>query len=464
MNTLLVRDVEVAGRPGVDVLIRAGVIVAIGSGLDVPGTAEVLDGRGGALIPGLHDHHLHLHAAAAQRMSVQCGPPHVRSADDLTDALAAAPGDDWIRGVGYIESVAGLLDSAGLDRIHATRPVRIQHRSGAMWVLNTAAAARVRLDNADHPGVERDERGRPTGRVWRADDWLRDRLPATAPPALDAVGADLTRFGITGITDATPDLSESSLDALVDAHLRGIVPQRMRLLGVPLHHESSWCTYSLSSGPYKIVLADSGLPELDDLVATIRRVHEAGRAIAAHCVTREALLILLVALDEAGTRPGDRIEHGALIPAETIEQLRRRGLTVVTQPGFLAHRGDDYLHDVEPRDLPDLYRCRSLIDGHVPTALSSDAPYGPLDPWEVIAAAVDRRCPTGEIVGPAERIDSSEALDRYLAPLDDPGGPARTIRVGAEADLVLLDRSLTEVLASPQADRVRATVIRGEVR
>ena len=462
MKTLLIHDVEVAGQRGVDVLIRDGVIVAIGSGLVVPGTADVLDGHGGAVIPGLHDHHLHLHAAAAQRMSVQCGPPHVRSRDDLAEALAGAAGDGWIRGVGYIESVAGLLDSTTLDRMHARRPVRIQHRSGAMWVLNSTAAELVRLDVADHPGVERDERGRPTGRVWRADDWLRDRLPTTAPPPLDALGAELTRFGVTGITDATPDLSASSLDAIVDAHLCGAVPQRMCLLGVPLGHE--FPTGTVDSGPFKIVLADSGLPDLDELVATIRGAHTAGRAIAAHCVTREALLILLVALDEAGTAPGDRIEHGALIPEETIAQLRGRGLTVVTQPGFLAHRGDDYLRDVDPRDLPDLYRCRSLLDGHVPVALSSDAPYGPLAPWAVIAAAADRRCPSGEIVGPAERIDPSEALDRYLAPLGDPGGPARTVRVGADADLVLLDRPLTDAMTSPHADLVRTTLIRGEVR
>ncbi|WP_068164949.1 amidohydrolase family protein [Rhodococcus phenolicus] len=464
MSTLLLRNVEVAGRPGTDVLVRSGTIVAVGSGLAVPAAADVLDGHGGALVPGLHDHHLHLHAVAAQRMSVQCGPPHVHSRADLADALATAPGDDWIRGVGYIESVAGLLDSDSLDRIHATRPIRIQHRSGAMWVLNTAGAALVGLDGAAHPGVERDDQGRPTGRVWRADEWLRDRLPPNAPPPLDAVGRDLTRLGITGVTDATPDLSASSLDALTDAHLSGSVPQRILLLGVPVGHEFPSSTDTLSSGPYKIVLADSGLPDLDDLVATIRRAHTSGRAIAAHCVSREALLILLVALEEAGTVPGDRIEHGALIPAESITQLRRRGLTVVTQPGFLAHRGDDYLRDIDSRDLPDLYRCRSLLDGHVPVALSSDAPYGPLDPWTVIGAASTRRCPTGEIVGPAERLGPSEALDRYLAPLDDPGGPARTVRVGADADLVLLDRPLAEVLEAPHADRVRATVIRGEVR
>ncbi|WP_374703811.1 amidohydrolase family protein, partial [Rhodococcus sp. ENV425] len=154
MTGLLLRDVALpAGR--CDVAVRDGRITAIGVGLETEG--EVIDGRGGALLPGLHDHHLHLHAIAADATSVRCGPPHVRTPGDLARALDAAPGDGWVRGVGYVETVAGLLDAAALDRLHARRPVRVQHRSGAMWVLNSAATILAGLDSADHPGVERDD-------------------------------------------------------------------------------------------------------------------------------------------------------------------------------------------------------------------------------------------------------------------------------------------------------------------
>jgi hypothetical protein len=106
----------------------------------------------------------------------------------------------------------------------------------------------------------------------------------------------------------------------------------------------------------------------------------------------------------------------------------RRGLTIVTQPGFLADRGDDYLRDVpEPEDL---YRVGSLMSAGVGVRLSSDAPYGPLDPWRVIEAAVQRRTPQGQIAGPGERITQGQALQAYLGP---------PVRPGAPADLVLLD-------------------------
>ncbi|MFI5718731.1 amidohydrolase family protein [Nocardia sp. NPDC051750] len=459
MTDLVIRDAEVRAGSLTDVLVRDGVIAALGPGLPTAGL-RVIDAAGGALLPGLHDHHLHLHALAADANSVRCGPPQVHTAGDLARALAAAPGRGWIRGVGYVETVAGLLDAAALDTLCRERPVRIQHRSGAMWILNSAAADRVGLEAATEPGVERDDNGRATGRVWRADTWLRARLPPTDPPDLTAVGARLARYGITGTTDATPDLTESSLSGLIDAADSGALPQRLNILGVPLGRTGG---PGVTTGPYKIVLADSGLPDIDTLAATVARAHDLGRPVAVHCVSREALLILLAVFGETGTVPGDRIEHGALIPAESLGTLRRLGVTVVTQPGFLAARGDDYLHRVDPVDLPDLYRCRSLCDAGVELALSSDAPFGPVDPWQVIAAAVTRRVPGGTVVGPAETLRAPTALARYLAPLDDPGGPARAVGPGAPADLVLLDRPVARVFAHLSADVVRATLIDGHV-
>ncbi|MEU1981051.1 amidohydrolase family protein [Nocardia sp. NPDC019395] len=459
MSGLLIRDAEVTGVPRTDVLIRDGSVVAVGNDLITTGL-PVLDAGGGALLPGLHDHHLHLYALAAEANSIRCGPPRVNTPGDLASALAAAPGDGWIRGVGYTETVAGLLDSAALDALCRERPVRIQHRSGALWVLNSIAARLAGLDTATEPGVERDGAGHATGRVWRADTWLRSRLPDTGPPDLAEVGAQLARYGVTGITDATPDLTDDALEGLIEAATSGTLPQRLNLLGVPL---GRLVDPGVGTGAYKIVLADSGLPEIDSLTATVARAHDLGRPVAVHCVSREALLILLAVFDETGTVPGDRIEHGALVPAESIDALRRLGITVVTQPGFLADRGDDYLRRVDPADLPDLYRCRSLCDGGVRLTLSSDAPYGPLDPWQVITAAVARRAPGGAVVGATETLRAPAALARYLAPLHDPGGPARTVAPGTTADLVLLDQPVARMLARPAAGAVRTTLIGGQV-
>jgi len=463
VNGVLVRRVEVDDRLA-DVRIGAGVVTELAPRLTRLAGETVVDARGGALLPGLCDHHLHLHALAAQQFSARCGPPAVADASGLAAALAGANADEhgWVRGVGYVESVAGPLDAVALDRVHQARPVRLQHRSGALWMLNTAAMTVLDVAGAEHPGIERDPHGAPTGRLWRADGWLRSRLPGTRPPGLREVGAQLARFGITSVTDATPDLDASAISAIGADMRTGALPQHVHLLGAPvdLTHISS--PGSPSIGPYKIVLADSALPDLDSLIETVRAVHTTGRAVAVHCVTREALVLLLTALTAAGTVSGDRIEHAALVPRELLPELARRGLRVVTQPGFLADRGDDFLRDLPEGDHPDLYRVRTLRAAGVPVALSSDAPYGPLDPWAVIRAAVARRVRSGRVAGPDERLTAAEALAGLLCPATDPGGRPRTVRVGAAADLVLLHGRRAELLDDPAGDRVRMTFIGGD--
>ena len=81
-------------------------------------------------------------------------------------------------------------------------------------------------------------------------------------------------------------------------------------------------------------------------------------------------------------------------------ELARLGVTVVTQPGFIADRGDDYRRELAS-ELDDLYRVASLQAAGIPTVCSSDAPYGPADPWAVMRAAAQRRTPAGEVLGAA---------------------------------------------------------------
>ncbi|MCD4535073.1 amidohydrolase family protein [Nocardioides sp. cx-169] len=457
--SILLRHVEVDGR-GVDVRITGSRIEAIAPHLDALGS-DVVDGRGGALIAGLADHHLHLFAMAAELRSVRCSPAAVGGLAGLAAALSAAPADvhGWVRGVAYHEDVAGLLDAQALDRIHRDRPVRIQHSSGAVWFLNSAAIRATGLAAAHHPAVERDATGRPTGRVWRADDLLRSLLPAGDPPSLREVSRRLARFGIVAVTDATPRLDQERVDLFRAALASGELAQHVTLLGAPLGVDLQ--EPLLAAGPWKIVLADSELPGIDDLVSEIREAHSSLRPVAAHCVTSASLFLFLAALDEAGTLPGDRIEHAAVVPAPAIGMLAERNLRVVTQPGFLPDRGDRFAAGTPRAEHGDLYRCRSLLDRGIPVAMSSDAPYGPLDPWQVIAAAVDRLIPGGHTLGASEALTPARALESYLTPTRDPGGTPRRLSAGGAADLVLLHQPLGEALREPSCEQVNMVFVRG---
>ncbi|MFF1736312.1 amidohydrolase family protein [Streptomyces sp. NPDC058247] len=400
-----------------DVRVRGTRITDVGPRLLPREGEEVHDARGGALLPGLHDHHIHLLALAARAGSVCCGPPSVTCLDELATVLRSSvrnlPSGDWLRGTDYAESVAGLPDRHLLDRLVPDHPVRIQHRGGALWILNSPALEAVSHVLDDSSDVERDAHGAPTGRLWRYDARLRPALP-TPPPDLAPVGARLASYGITGVTDASPDPEPGALRLLHDANASGALPQQLHLMGAPG-----------GDTPVKIHLRDHDLPALDALTEHIASTHRTGRAVAVHCVTRESLLLTLVALRTAGPHPGDRIEHAAVVPPEVYPMLAECGVHVVTQPTLLTGRGDDYLRDVDPADAAHLYPYASLLAHGIPVAASSDAPYGNPDPWASIAAASTRSTPSGRVISPAERVAPRIALDGFLSPPHDPGGPAR---------------------------------------
>ena len=464
---MLIRRAEIVGGLGLaDVRVEDERITAIEAALSpLPGEV-VIDARGGALLPGLHDHHIHLLALAAAERSVRCGPPHVRSEAELAAALRAAaerePADAVIRGVGYHESVAGELDRHAFDRWLPEHAVQVQHRTGALWTVSSALVARLGLDaGVDAPGVERDPTGRATGRLFRLDGWLRERLPRGAAPDLSRVGARLARCGVTGVTDTTPTNGGVELRLLEWAIEQGELRQRLTLMGEPAL-PVPWSTL-VAHGAVKLQLDERALPDLADLAARIASAHTAGRAVAIHAVTRVEMVFATEAFREAGAIPGDRLEHASVAPPEVASLVAELGLTVVTQPNFVRERGDAYRADVEARDQPWLYRCRGWDDLHVPLGGGTDAPFGEPDPWLAMQAAVDRKTASGHVIGSAESVTPERALALFTTSPDAPGGTARRVAPGEVADLCLLDRPWRAARDRLASEDVRATIVAGGV-
>lgn len=473
---MLIRGAEVWGGGLADVRIADGRVAEISSPRAHPRTAGVLnataqeaasgpesspglrdvEAHGAALLPGLHDHHIHLAALAAKRASVWCGPPEVTARGQLARILAR-PGVGWIRGIGYHESVMGLPGATELDALVRDRPVRIQHRSGRMWLLNSAALEVLLHKAPPPPGLEI-EAGSYTGRLFDEDDWLRRAL-AASPPAFAEIGAELARYGIIGLTDMSPR-NDPAMAAHFSAEMaRGALPQHVVLAGALSLAAASgpW-----QIGPAKLHLHESALPDFDKAAAFIRAAHEQGRGVAVHCVSEVELVFALALFETVGSTRGDRIEHASVASDELVARIAALGLQVCVQPHFIAERGDDYLRDVEPRHHAELYRLRAFADAGVVLAGGSDAPYGLPDPWTAMAAAVKRRTPSGTVIQAGEALTPEEALALYLA---DPADLSRQrrIEVGAPADLCLLDRPWAEARRAFSAERVRATWISGRV-
>jgi predicted amidohydrolase YtcJ len=223
---------------------------------------------------------------------------------------------------------------------------------------------------------------------------------------------------------------------------------------------------TLEIAEYKILLDEPSLPEFDELVACIRDAHEADRRVAIHTVTRTEIHFALAAVEAAGAQSGDRLEHASVAPLESLDQAKRLGLSIVTQPNFVAERGDAYRIEVESRDLPCLYRVRSWLEADVPLAGGTDAPFGDPDPWRAMQAAVTRSTRSGNVLGEAELVSPETAfalfLDEFVTtPTREI--PSARLATGQRADLCLLDAPWREIRRELSSDRVVATLCAGKI-
>lgn len=422
---LLIRSVEVGGTV-VDCRIADGRIAELGVALPVADGERVLDGAGGALIPGLADHHVHVLAAAANRASVDLGGAPTLDQVDPPD------GTTWLR----VVAAGAELSRDDVDARWPDRPVRVQHRSGALWTLNSRAIDLI------GPGLTEAERR--TGQLWRADQRLRTLLQhepdAAARTEADVarVGRDLASFGVTHVTDASPDLDESGL-----ALIRSAIPQTVVSMAAS------------GDGPRKIVISDHDVLDVDALTVAARGAHADGRPVAFHAASAMSLAVALAVFAEAGMMPGDRIEHAAVCDDNAAARLAELGIVVVTQPTIFARRRDDFLRESPPEEHASLWRHAGLVRAGVRVVASSDAPYGDLDPAQTVFASAQR---------PGEGMPPAEVLTSYLLGPLDLLGTARTLGVGAVADLCLLASGLDAALTSAASGAglgVRATFAGG---
>jgi predicted amidohydrolase YtcJ len=493
--------------------IAGGRVVLSGDEADVlraagPG-ARVERFDGAAIVPGLHDFHLHLVGMARARREVRLdGLTGDELVSAVRDAAATLTGRAWLRGRGWSEAA---LDGNVLEQLNgvlADRPALLySHDAHSAWA-SPAALRRARLTAAegDPPGgrVERDARGRPSGVLREAATDLVEvvagRLGGRAlAGALDEVLAGLAAWGVTAVTDAGDSAAENGTGrwaALGDRASRllaaaGRLDGRVRLaVGVPADAIEAAAELGIVTGlpldgattvrggwakayadgalgsrtaalfdPYTCPPADTGIlrlePEaLDDLFARARR---AGIGVAVHAIGDRAAAAVLDALDRAGPAgsglPPQRIEHLQLLRPEDRPRLARLDVTASVQP---VHCAADREHVAACwSDRADLaYPWRSLADAGTRLAFGSDAPIESANPWHGMFAAVHRRLPGDGTADwqPDEALSPAAALAGYTAGPAAAGGHREEghLRPGAVADLAVLDVDLATLQAADE--------------
>ncbi|MBI4492765.1 MAG: amidohydrolase family protein [Chloroflexi bacterium] len=469
------------------VVVRAGRISAVGTLAELrpligPAT-EVVDAEGGLAVPAFHDAHCHLLSYARSLSSLDCRAMrslgHLQAA--LAEQAASLPPGTWIRAVGYDETLLGNgrhPDRCDLDAVSPHHPVRLQHRSLHLDILNTPALRLTGLMDAAAPELERDSgTGKPTGRLYHAAHLLRGRLPHQTEQDLarevHAASERLLAWGVTSVQDASITNGAEEWELFHRLAARGDLGVRVFVLPGARHWRqvaaSRPPSFMVRRGPVKFML-DEATSDQSELRAGVAEARAAGHAVALHAVSEAEVAMALDALRAAGPARGvgsDRIEHGAVIPDDWLRELRAAGVMVIGQPALVYQRGDAYRAEYPPELHGWLHRARSLLAAGGGYAAGSDAPVTPPVPVLGLFAARYRLTRRGASLGPQEALGPAEALAAFtLWPAQAVGAAQELgrLRPGALADVAVLDGDALEG-PSPEAARrpVRLTVLAGRV-
>jgi predicted amidohydrolase YtcJ len=447
---MMLKNAALAPNKIVDLKFENGVIAAVGKNLSPAVSEAIVDAEARVVLPGLHDHHLHFMAYAASLNSIDCSDPAFQSLSALASLLEpkAKESTAGLRAIGYNEGSYELIDRYWLDNISSHTPIRVQHRTGRLWIYNSAALASLAKEKTKLPiefphGAERNEQGELSGRFYHVDDWLRQHSTRTTPD-IALASKTLASFGLTGFTDAGPDNDSETWHLLKNAQRDGCLLQRVMMMGQRDLNFSNDAFMQL--GACKIYLKESALPDYDELCGLIRQQHSRPRPVAFHCVTAAELHYALAALSDCSVHHGDRIEHASICDDDAMDIIHSLGITVVSQPNFIAERGDRYLESVAIDEQPLLYRARSFVDRGIAFAGSTDAPFGNANPWLCMQAAVQRLTLKGEVINTSEKLTSLQALGLFLGDAKEPGHSQRNLAKGEQADCCLLDCKWGELL------------------
>lgn len=160
--------------------------------------------------------------------------------------------------------------------------------------------------------------------------------------------------------------------------------------------------------------------------------HRAGLQVHTHTNGDEASEVAIDAIGRILTRaprPDHRhvLQHGQMIDAALFRRMAALGLGANLFANHIWYWGDQHAGmTMGPDRAERLDACVSALAAGVPLAIHSDAPVTPLAPLFTAWCAVNRRTPSGRVLGAAERLTVMQALHAITL------GAAWTLRLDHE--------------------------------
>ena len=243
-SELLILNGRVLGAGGATaVRIAGGRITHVGSNNAIraarDNAGEVIDARGGLVLPGFDDAHIHLRGGARQLDHAQLYPLETVEAIRAVIAAhaAATPEREWVEGGGWLYApFPGSLPTRQLlDAIVPDRPAYMGCYDGHTGWANTAALrlAGITAETPDPSNgvIVRDADGEPTGALKEEAQLLVERFIPVPTEVEDRASvrraiAGLHAMGITAVQDAW--LEPDELQFWIRVHADGELALRFR--------------------------------------------------------------------------------------------------------------------------------------------------------------------------------------------------------------------------------------------
>jgi predicted amidohydrolase YtcJ len=485
------------------VAISDGKVLAISKFDDLQGLrctiTKVIDCQGATILPGFHDAHCHPVGFAEAMANSDMSNPTVHSIPEIQNIIRKAakstPAGNWIRARGYSEfylSEKRHPNRWDLDAATNIHPVKLTHRSGHVYVLNSLGLklAGISVDTPDPPGgiIERDmDTGEPNGLLYEMGSFLANVIP---PMSSDEIARGMrlasqqfVSLGITSVQDASARNNVQRWETLKHWKSSGIFKPRITMMigseALHLFQDSGFKPGSgddqINIGAVKIIVhRATGLitPTQDELNEKVMLAHQSGFQMAIHAMEEITVETALLALENALSKfprknHRHRIEHCSICKPEMAKRLARLGTVVVTQPSFIYYNGERYLKTISADEIVHLYPMSTFIKAGLKVAAGSDCPVVPSNPLNGIYAAVSQIDESGKNVVTKQRITSKEAVCMYTnnaAYSCFQENIKGSITPGKLADLVILGDDPTQM--SPEEIKkieIKMTIIGGEI-
>lgn len=427
---LLVAGGSVYGAPGADaVLVRGGLIEAVGRGADLARRAPEarrLDARGGLILPGFQDAHLHLLDGGLSLEELELGEAKTEAeAVELVRRWAAEhPGKGALRGRGWAYSITppGTYPTKqSLDAVVSDRPVVLESFDGHAYWFNSAALAKAGVDS--------------TGTVLEAGSELVDKASGGRSYAEKRRGVErglayLARLGVTAAAVMSPDRDE--FEILASLERSGRLPlrifycppiegdlaayERLRARATGPMLRFGWLKGFVDGVIESRTAAmlepyagsdERGVPaippaRLKELVAAAQKK---GFSVALHAVGDAAVrsaLDAFEAADREAPRPAlkRKIEHIEVLSPEDRARFRALDAVASMQPLHADPGGADpdsgvWARNLDPERRRNSFAWRDLLDAGAVLAFGSDWPVVSADPLAGMAMARTRRSREG---------------------------------------------------------------------